>query len=283
MSVSKQYLSIHDHSRELSGLKYIYSVISRRAGGLSVGINLNVNNACNWQCIYCEIPNLTRGTPPPIELDVLENELRFFLHEIIHGDYMEKNVSIEDRHLKDIAFSGNGEPTSAEEFPQVILIVKKILQEFGLLHKIKIRLITNGSLMHQDSVLKSIELLKEINGEIWFKVDAATEETIKTINQVNLKPNQILERLLNTANICPTFVQTCIFMIDGKSPDEKDIDAYIELINKAKKNIKGVHLYGLARPSLQPRAKDLGRISEEELQSIAKKLLDLNIPTTVSY
>ena len=283
MSVSKQYLSIHDHSRELSGLKYIYSVISRRAGGLSIGINLNVNNACNWQCIYCEIPNLTRGSPPPIELEVLENELRFFLHEIIHGDYMEKNVAIEDRHLKDIAFSGNGEPTSAEEFPQVILIVKKILQEFDLLHKIKIRLITNGSLMNQVSVLKSIEMLEEINGEIWFKVDAATEENIKTINQVNLQPHQILERLLNTANICPTFVQTCIFMIDGKSPDEKNIDAYIELINKAKKNIKGVHLYGLARPSLQPRAKDLGRISEDELQNIAKKLLSLNIPTTVSY
>ena len=165
MSVSKQYLSIHDHSRELSGLKYIYSVISRRAGGLSIGINLNVNNACNWQCIYCEIPNLTRGSPPTIELEVLENELRFFLHEIIHGDYMEKNVAIEDRHLKDIAFSGNGEPTSAEEFPQVILIVKKILQEFDLLHKIKIRLITNGSLMNQASVLKSIEMLEEINDE----------------------------------------------------------------------------------------------------------------------
>jgi len=283
MSVSKQYLSIHDHSRELSGLKYIYSVISRRAGGLSIGINLNVNNACNWQCIYCEIPNLTRGSPPPIELDVLENELRLFLHDIIHGDYMERNVAIEDRHLKDIAFSGNGEPTSAAEFPQVILIVKKILQEYDLLHKIKIRLITNGSLMHEASVLKSIEMLEEINGEVWFKVDAATEETIKIINQVNLKPNQILERLLNAANICPTFVQTCIFMINGKSPDEKDIDAYIELINKAKKIIKGVHLYGLARPSLQPRAKDLGRISEEELKNIAKKLIGLNIPTTVSY
>ena len=283
MSVSKQYLSIHDHSRELSGLKYIYSVISRRAGGLSIGINLNVNNACNWQCIYCEIPNLTRGSPPPIELNVLENELRLFLHDIIHGDYMERNVAIEDRHLKDIAFSGNGEPTSAAEFPQVILIVKKILQEFDLLHKIKIRLITNGSLMHEASVLKSIEMLEEINGEVWFKVDAATEETIKTVNQINLKPNQILERLLNTANICPTFVQTCIFMINGKSPDDKDIDAYIELINKAKKIIKGVHLYGLARPSLQPRAGDLGRISEDELKNIAKKLIGLNIPTTVSY
>jgi len=283
MSVSKQYLSIHDHSRELSGLKYIYSVISRRAGGLSVGINLNVNNACNWQCIYCEIPNLTRGTPPPIELDVLEKELRFFLHEIIHGDYMEKNVSLEDRHLKDIAFSGNGEPTSAEEFPEVISIVKKLLEEFNLLHKLKIRLITNGSLMHQASVIKSVEMLKEMNGEVWFKVDAATEESIKTINQVNLKPHQILERLKMSTNACPTFVQTCIFSIQGKGPSEKDIKAYVDLINEVKNNIQGVHLYGLARPSLQPLAKNLARVDEATLENIAKKLRSLDIKTTVSY
>ena len=283
MSVSKQYLSIHDHSRELSGLKYIYSVISRRAGGLSIGVNLNVNNACNWQCIYCEIPNLSRGTPPPIELDLLEQELRFFLNEIIHGDYMEKNVSFEDRHLKDIAFSGNGEPTSAEEFPAVISIVKKLLEEFNLLHKIKIRLITNGSLMHQASVIKSVEMLKEMNGEVWFKVDAATEESIRTINQVNLKPHQILERLKNSANVCPTFVQTCIFSIDGKGPSKKDINAYVTLINEVKSNIQGVHLYGLARPSLQPQAKNLARIDEEVLQDIAKELRSLDISTTVSY
>ena len=283
MSVSKQYLSIHDHSRELSGLKYIYSVISRRAGGLSIGVNLNVNNACNWQCIYCEIPNLTRGTPPPIELDLLEQELHFFLNEIIHGDYMEKNVSFEDRHLKDIAFSGNGEPTSAEEFPAVISIVKKLLEEFNLLHKIKIRLITNGSLMHQASVIKSVEMLQEMNGEVWFKVDAATEESIRTINQVNLKPHQILERLKNSAKACPTFVQTCIFSIDGKGPSKKDINAYIELINEVKSNIQGVHLYGLARPSLQPQAKNLARIDEEVLQDIAKELRSLDIATTVSY
>ena len=283
MSVSKQYLNIHDHSRELSGLKYIYSVISRRAGGLSIGVNLNVNNACNWQCIYCEIPNLTRGSPPPIELNLLEEELRFFLHEIIHGDYMEKNVSAEDRHLKDIAFSGNGEPTSAEEFPEVILIVKKILEEFNLLHKIKIRLITNGSLMHKTSVIKGVEMLKEMNGEVWFKVDFATEESIKTINQVNLKAHQILERLRNSINVCPTFIQTCIFTIDGKGPSEKDVDAYLQLVGEVKTDIQGVHLYGLARPSLQPQAKSLGRISDEALEDIAKKLRNLNIATTVSY
>jgi wyosine [tRNA(Phe)-imidazoG37] synthetase (radical SAM superfamily) len=283
MSVSKQYLSIHDHSRELSGLKYIYSVISRRAGGLSIGVNLNVNNACNWQCIYCEIPNLTRGSPPPIELDVLEDELRFFLHEIIHGDYMEKNVAIDDRHLKDIAFSGNGEPTSAEEFPQIILIVKKVLEEFNLLHKIKLRLITNGSLMHQSPVIKSVEMLKEINGEVWFKVDAVTEESIQIINQVNLKRHQILERLKNCATACPTFVQTCIFSIDGKNPSEKDIDAYVQLMSEIKSDIQGVHIYGLARPSLQPQAKRLRRISKEVLEGIAKKLRYLQIETTVSF
>ena len=283
MSVSKQYLSIHDHSRELSGLKYIYSVISRRAGGLSIGVNLNVNNACNWQCIYCEIPNLTRGSPPPIELDVLEDELRFFLHEIIHGDYMEKNVAIDDRHLKDIAFSGNGEPTSAEEFPQIILIVKKVLEEFNLLHKIKLRLITNGSLMHKSAVIKSVEMLKEINGEVWFKIDAVTEENIQIINQVNLKRHQILERLKNCATACPTFVQTCVFTIDGKNPSEKDIDAYVQLMNEIKIDIEGVHIYGLARPSLQPQAKRLGRISEEVLECIANKLRYLQIETTVSF
>ena len=283
MSVSKQYLSIHDHSRELSGLKYIYSVISRRAGGLSIGVNLNINNACNWQCIYCEIPNLTRGSPPPIELDVLEDELRFFLHEIIHGDYMEKNVAIEDRHLKDIAFSGNGEPTSAEEFPQVILIVKKILEEFNLLHKIKIRLITNGSLMHKESVLEGIQVLASMNGEVWFKVDAGLEENTKVINQVNIKPQQVIDRLKRCSEICPTFVQTCIFTIDNKEPNNKEIDAYIKLIDSAKKSIKGVHLYGIARPSMQPEAYRLGRVNINVLENIADQLHNNGIESTVSY
>ena len=283
MSVSKQYLSIHDHSRELSGLKYIYSVISRRAGGLSIGVNLNINNACNWQCIYCEIPNLTRGSPPPIELDVLEDELRFFLHEIIHGDYMEKNVAIEDRHLKDIAFSGNGEPTSAEEFPQVILIVKKILEEFNLLHKIKIRLITNGSLMHKESVLEGIQVLAKMNGEVWFKVDAGLEESTKVINQVNVKPQQAIDRLKRCSEICPTFVQTCIFTIDNKEPNNKEIDAYIKLIDSAKKSIKGVHLYGIARPSMQPEAYRLGRVNINVLKNIADQLHNNGIESTVSY
>jgi wyosine [tRNA(Phe)-imidazoG37] synthetase (radical SAM superfamily) len=137
--------------------------------------------------------------------------------------------------------------------------------------------------MHQSPVIKSVEMLKEINGEVWFKVDAVTEESIQIINQVNLKRHQILERLKNCATACPTFVQTCIFSIDDKNPSEKDIDAYVQLMSEIKSDIQGVHIYGLARPSLQPQAKRLGRISKEVLEGIAKKLRYLQIETTVSF
>ena len=80
-----EHLTVEDHNRDVSGLTYVYPVVSRRAGGVSIGINLNINNACNWRCLYCQVPNLTRGTPPPINLALLEKELRSFLNELLHG------------------------------------------------------------------------------------------------------------------------------------------------------------------------------------------------------
>ena len=178
----QNFLTVSDHNRDVSGMKYIYPVVSRRAGGVSIGINLNINNACNWRCVYCQVPNLTRGTPPPIELDLLENELRSFLTYALHGDFMERYVAEGDRHLKDIAFSGNGEPTSAKEFPEVVSLVEKILSDFKLLdfsdnkqiNPIKFRLITNGSLMDRQPIIDSVSHLAKCNGEVWFKVDAGT-------------------------------------------------------------------------------------------------------------
>ena len=53
-------LKVTDHDRNAAGLRYVYPVVSRRAGGVSVGINLNPNNACNWRCVYCQVPRLVR-------------------------------------------------------------------------------------------------------------------------------------------------------------------------------------------------------------------------------
>lgn len=281
------FLTVADHNRDVSGMRYIYPVVSRRAEGVSIGINLNVNNACNWRCVYCQVPNLARGTPPPIALDVLEQELRSFLSYVLHGDFMQRYVAEADRHLQDIAFSGNGEPTSAKEFPQVVHLVEKVLGEFGLLDKnlpnpIKVRLITNGSLMDKPSVLGSISQLAEINGEVWFKLDAGSAEGIARINDVNLNPQSHIARLIKCAAVCPTFIQTCMFALDGIAPSETDIAAYLGLITQVKDNVQGVHLYGLARPSMQAEADRLSRLPNEWLEALAERIRQLGFIVHVS-
>ncbi len=287
-----EHLTVEDHNRDVSGLTYVYPVVSRRAGGVSIGINLNINNACNWRCVYCQVPNLTRGTPPPINLALVEKELRGFLNELLHGNFMNEFVDEKDRHLMDIAFSGNGEPTSAKEFPEVLGIVEKVLNEFNLLNPaspnpilpnpIKVRLITNGSLMDKAHVLESMKHLANINGEVWFKVDAGTSEGIAKINDVNISISSVIKRLKACAENCPTFVQTCMVAIDRQAPNEAEIDAYIALLSQVKNDIKGVHLYGLARPSMQAEAPRLGRLSPEWLEGVANQIRALGLACFVS-
>jgi len=121
--VPNDYLVPEDHNRDVTGMTYIYPVVSRRAQGVSVGINLNVNNACNWRCIYCQVPNLTRGGPPAIDLAQLKQELNSMMQALLHGDFMQRYVAESDRRLMDIAFSGNGEPTTCKQFGEVLDIV----------------------------------------------------------------------------------------------------------------------------------------------------------------
>jgi len=287
-----EHLTVEDHNRDVSGLTYVYPVVSRRAGGVSIGINLNINNACNWRCIYCQVPNLSRGTPPPINLALLEKELRGFLNELLHGNFMNEFVDEKDRHLMDIAFSGNGEPTSAKDFPQVLEIVEKVLKEFNLLNPanpspilpnpIKVRLITNGSLMDKTHVLESMKHLANINGEVWFKVDAGSSEGIAKINDVNMSIASVIKRLKACAANCPTFVQTCMVAIDGQAPNQEEINAYIALLSQVKDDIQGVHLYGLARPSMQAEAPRLSRLSPEWLEGVASKIRALGLACFVN-
>src|ERR1035437_3721203 len=131
-------LNVRNHSRDSAGMKYVYPVVSRRAGGVSIGINLNVNNACNWACVYCQVPDLKRGGPPPVDLNQLEIELRRFLQEITTGDFLIKQAPPEARRLVDVAFSGNGEPTSAAEFAEAVERVAQVMREFGLLENVKL-------------------------------------------------------------------------------------------------------------------------------------------------
>lgn len=270
-------LSIHDHSRDSAGMKYVYPVVSRRAGGVSIGINLNVNNACNWACIYCQVPDLKRGGPPAIDLRQLETELHDFLHDAVSGDFLERNAPPGFRQLVDVAFSGNGEPTSAREFPEAVEIVGRQLKEFGLLGALKVRVITNGSLMHQSGVQRGIARVGELGGEIWFKIDRGTAEGILRVNGARTTPGKIRRAVSTCSKLAPTWIQTCLFSIDGMPIDPAEFDAYLALIASIKKQIEGVHLYGLARPSQQPEAKRLSALSAESLSSFAQRLVALGV------
>ncbi|MBS1139541.1 MAG: hypothetical protein H6R13_994 [Proteobacteria bacterium] len=265
-------LSIDDHRRDSAGLLYVYPVVSRRAGGVSIGINLNPNNACNWACLYCQVENLTRGGPPPIDLDRLETELAAFLGDVLHGDFMQRQVPPEARRLMDVAFSGNGEPTSAAEFADAVARVGDVLNRFGQVGKLVVRLITNGSLMHRADVQSGIRHLAKLGGEVWFKVDRAMASEVAEINGVPSIPEKTAKNLETCAGLAPTWVQTCWFALDGMAPSAESRMAYCDFLRPLAGKLAGIHLYGLARPSLQPAASRLSALSELELTDFGKQI-----------
>lgn len=253
-------------------MTYVYPVVSRRAGGVSVGINLNPNNACNWRCVYCQVPNLTRGGPPQIDLDRLENELRDMLTQIYRGDFLLRHAPPEARRVVDIAFSGNGEPTSATEFPVAVDRVIRCRGAFALADTPLLRLITNGSLIDRLAVRKGVATLGAHEGEIWFKVDAIGGAAMRQINGVAYRPEVVLRRLRLCGSLCPTWIQTCLFAVNGQAPDPEQLADYTTWLGLARQSVRGVHLYGLARPSLQPGANRLSRLPVVLMEEIGAEI-----------
>jgi wyosine [tRNA(Phe)-imidazoG37] synthetase (radical SAM superfamily) len=278
-------LSPSNHDRGSAEMTYVYAVVSRRAAGVSVGVNLNPNSACNWACVYCQVPGLTRGTAPDIDLVQLENELRAMLTDILDGDFMRTRVPAGVRRLNDIALSGNGEPTSARVFPQVIERIGRVMADFDLTGRIKLVLITNGSLIDRKRVQDGLEKMATLNGEVWFKFDSATASGMRTINQTRIAPDRQFERLGMAARLCPTWLQTCVFALDGAPPSEAEQTAFLAAVARIRQQqipVQGVLLYGLARPSMQPQARRLSPLSAEWLNVFAEKIRAAGLPVKVS-
>ncbi len=285
MTLISPTLTTRNHDRDIAGMTHVYPVVSRRAGGVSVGVNLNPNNACNWRCIYCQVPDLKRGGPPPIDLDQLEDELRRMLADIVSGDFMQRNVPEGMRRLNDVALSGNGEPTSAPEFPAVVALIGKVLADFGLRGKIKLVLITNGSLAGKDYVQAGIQAMAALNGEVWFKFDRSTPEGLRLVNDTETDPERHFQRLKSVSGLCPTWIQTCMFSLDGAAPDEVESAAYLAMLKRAREEIPtlaGVLLYGLARPSLQPESSTLEAVPPSWLDALARRIEALGLNVRVS-
>ena len=282
--VNKGNLTPREHSRDAAGLTYVYPVISRRARGLSIGINLNPNNACNWHCIYCQVPNLGRGRAPSINLNQLHDELTGFLTDVMDGTFFRKmDVPTEHRRIRDIAVSGNGEATSAPEFNQVMELIGRVRMQAGLDNEVRTVLITNGSLVQRSAVRAGLAYLNRLNGEVWFKVDAATHSELQQLNGASLSPERMFNNLRVTAGLCKTWVQTCAFALDGKpAMNREDYLVFMQRIVDEQLPVAGVLLYGLARQPMQAEAERLSKLPAEWLENFALDIRRLGLPVRVT-
>lgn len=278
-------LTVTDHDRDGGGYRYVYPVVSRRAGGVSVGVNLNPNNACNWRCVYCQVPGLTRGKAPELDLARLERELDALLAEVTSEAFMAERVPEGARRLNDVALSGNGEPTSSRVLGEVLALIRRVLERRGLLGRIKVVMITNGSLADQPWVSPALSALAEMNGEVWFKLDRATRAGLEAVNSAAMEPRDHLRRLRHAAALCPTWVQTCMFEVDGATPAEAEVDAWLDALRGLVADgvpLQGVLLYGLARTSHQPEASHLSPVPDAWLLELGRRVEALGLPVKVT-
>lgn len=258
------------------GWQYIYPVWSRRAQGLSIGINLHPNRCCNWHCLYCQVPGLQRGPSPTVDGPQLTQELMNCLDWISqHGAPQNMQECVQD-----IAFAGDGEPTTSPQFIEILHSLIQLLQQRPLHDRpAHVRLITNGSQLQHAHVQHALKLLNEIGGEVWFKLDAGTDAEMLAINNTHLPLSLHVQRLQTCCMLCTTWVQTAVVSrtVKGKLVTTPSLAGYKEALLTVKEAISGILLYGIARPSQQDRQGCLQATSTAMLEHYAEELRTLGV------
>ena len=309
------------HPREFTANRYVYPVLSRRAGGLSIGVNLNPDKFCNFDCIYCQIDRTEggcekRGTgaspdviskgsarvgsepvpvfsqPQPgqtdaVDLATLADELDRMIELVVSCDIYRRpqfgNTPAPLRRLNDIALSGNGEPTACPNFDRAVDVCAEA-RRHRRLNDVKLVLITNATLFHQPRVRRALETLDANNGEIWAKLDAGTEEYYRIVDRSAVPWRRILDNLREAALVRPIVIQSLFLRTHGELPPAAELDAYCDRlreITSAGGRIKLVQVHTIAR---RPAETWATAISDGEVDAIADMVrLRTELPVAAFY
>src|SRR2546428_8522728 len=82
--------SLHTrHERTFDANRFVYPVLSRRSGGISIGVNLNPDKICNFDCIYCQVDRTRQSETRFVELEALLAELDHMLGMVASGEIYE--------------------------------------------------------------------------------------------------------------------------------------------------------------------------------------------------
>jgi wyosine [tRNA(Phe)-imidazoG37] synthetase (radical SAM superfamily) len=238
------------------GNRFVYIVVSPRARGLSIGLDMNPDKFCNFDCVYCEV---NRAIPPQekeLDISVMVAELERTLN-LIHSvgirQLPEYHALGKDlARLRHVAFSGQGEPTLCLHFADAVGEVARVRAR-GFHPFFKMVLITNGSRLDLRPVQEGL-LYFTREDEIWIKLDAGTQAYMDRVNRSEIS----LERVLANATVLgrkrPIIIQTLFPQIDGQGPPPGEIDQYLQRLRQLKDagaRIPLVQLYSATRPTAQ--------------------------------
>jgi len=275
------------HDRHWRSNLYVYPVISRRSGGVSIGVNLNPDKACNFDCVYCQVD---RSVPPAVrrvDLAVLERELRALVARARDGTLFEEPpfdlLPPANRTIRDIAFSGDGEPTTCPVFAEAVGIAARVRRDFGL-DSTKLVLITDAAYLARPRVREGLAVLDASHGEIWAKLDAGTQGYFEAVDRPNVSLQTVLDNILDAARTRPVVLQTLWMRLRDQPPPPSEIDAYCDRVNAlvaAGGRLKALQLYTVAR---QPAESFVAPLADAELDAIAARVsARVAVPVEVYY
>jgi wyosine [tRNA(Phe)-imidazoG37] synthetase (radical SAM superfamily) len=267
---------VQDHSRQFADFTFVYPVISRRARGLSIGINLNPDKVCNFDCVYCEVDRTIPGNVSKVDLNQMRDELKAMIHFVRDGGLakepkFDELPSFITRNVKDIAFSGDGEPTSIHNFAECVQVVADVKRLEGLT-KTRIVLITDAAGLDKADVRRGLEIMDAHYGEVWGKLDAGTEAYFNLVNRTTVRFDRVLNNLAETARARPIVIQSLFLKIHGEAMPPGELLAYCDRLNEIVRGggqIKEVHAYTIARPTPEPFTT---KLNAEELRTLTEAI-----------
>ncbi|MEZ6042975.1 MAG: radical SAM protein [Planctomycetaceae bacterium] len=261
-----------DHRRLFENNRFVYPVVSRRSQGVSIGINLNPDKVCNFDCIYCQVNRRDESETRFVDMEQLLSELDSVIRIVMSGELFQhprfSATGESFRRLNDIAFSGDGEPTTFQNFDQIIERTAELKSSAGLTDT-KLVLISNASMFHRPHVQRGLALMDINQGEIWAKLDAGTEDYYRMIERTKIPFRQILDNLLAAALVRPIVIQSLFMRVHGEGPSAEEVLAYANQlldIQRQGGRIKLIQLYTIARAPAESFVTPLGA---EELNVMA--------------
>ena len=266
-----------NHKRDYGDLKYVYPVISRRSAGLSLGINLNVDKLCNFDCPYCQVDR-RQHSDLRFDQNEFQKELVSIIKDIRDGTVWKlprfKNVENINKKFKDVAIAGDGEPSTSPYLLETMGYLQKISEEYSLP---EIVWISNATGLAKSQTLQSLRILEQLKGTIWAKLDAGSQEYFELISASKYNLDRIQSMIEKIPAGVKLKIQSCFMKVEGSPPSPNEIDLYISRLMSINqnRNIAEVQIYTIAR---KPAQNYVSPLKLTEMQNILAPIKETNLP-----